>query len=242
MNNKIKLGYFSFSRLRDAAPYLEWHQLDHFPEQFAIPGLPWGQRFVAPPSCMAASAARDDDVGLADSLQLYFMEDDAARVLEEFLALGRELAGAGRMRTMESRLQAPLQLVNNYAAPRILISAEAVPYRPNHGAYVVVEHVDDVASVDDWLQAQHRDAVPELLDVPGVAGMWSFASTGAYGLPRTRQRASVVYLDDDPVAVAGRLDPFLARRWKGAPVHPMLAGPFRSLYPPPESWDVMSEP
>jgi hypothetical protein len=182
-----------------------------------------------------------DGLGDADSLQLYFMEENPARVLAEFLALGRELAGAGRMQYMDPRLQAPLQLVNTYAARRILISPEAVPYRPNHGAYLIVEHVDDVEHLDDWLQTQHRDAMPELLDVAGVAGVWSFASTGAYGIKRSRERASVVYLDDDPVAVAGRLDPLLARRWKGAPVHPMLAGPFRSLYPPPSSWDVMSE-
>ena len=125
--------------------YLEWHQLDHMPEQFAIPGLPWGQRFVSPPSCVAASAARDDDLGLADSLQLYFIEDPV-RVLPEFQALGRELAGAGRFLTsIESRLQAELQLVNTWASPRVLIGPEVVPYRPNHGAYVIVEHVDAVA-------------------------------------------------------------------------------------------------
>lgn len=241
MNNKIKLGYFSFSTLRDVARYLEWHQLDHMPEQFAIPGLPWGQRFVAPPSCVAASAARDDDVGRADSLQLYFMEEDPARVLAEFLALGRELAGAGRMRPMESRLQAPLQLVNTYASPRVQIGPEVVPYRPNRGAYVILEHVDDVERVDDWIQSQHRDAMPELLAVPGVVGVWSFASTGAYGIKRSRERASMVYLDDDPASVAARLDPLLAKRWEDAPVHPVLAGPFRSLYPPPASWDVLSE-
>ncbi len=241
MNNKINLGYFSFSTLRDTARYLEWHQLDHMPEQFAIPGLPWGQRFVAPPSYVAAGAARDDDVGRADSLQLYFMEEDPARVLAEFLALGRELAGAGRMLPMESRLQASLQLVNTYASPRVFISPEVVPYRPNHGAYVMLEHVDDVDAVDDWVRAQHRDAMPEVLAVPGVAGVWSFASTGAYGIKRSRERATMVYLDDDPVVVAGRLDPLLVKRWKGAPVHPVLAGPFRSLYPPPASWDVLSE-
>ena len=241
MNNKIKLGYFSFVRLLEPESYLEWHQLDHMPEQFAIPGLPWGQRFVAPPSCVAASAARDDDTGLADSLQLYFVEDPE-RVLPEFQALGRELAGAGRFLTsIESRLQASLQLVNTYASPRVLVGPEVVPYRPNHGAYVILEHVDDTAQVDDWVQAQHRDAIPELLTVPGVVGLWSFASAGAYGIKRSRERATMIYLDDDPVAVAERLDPHLARRWKGAPVHPVLAGPFRSLYPPPARWGIMSE-
>jgi hypothetical protein len=211
------------------------------PEQFAIPGLPWGQRFVAPPSCVAASAARDDDVGLADSLQLYFVEDPE-RVLPEFQALGRELAGAGRFLTsIESRLQASLQLVNAYASPRVLVGPEVVPYRPNHGAYVILEHVDDTVQVDDWVQAQHREAIPEFLAVPGVVGIWSFASAGAYGIKRSRERATMIYLDDDPVAVAERLDPHLARRWKGAPVHPVLAGPFRSLYPPPARWDIMSE-
>jgi hypothetical protein len=239
--NKIKLGYFSFVSLRDPAPYLEWHQTDHMPEQFAIAGLPWGQRFVAPRACRDASAVRGDGVGQSDSLQLYFMEDPE-RVLPEFQALGRELAGAGRFRTdIDSHLQAPLQLVNDYAAPRVLIRPEVVPYRPNHGAYVILEEVVYVATVDDWVQSQHRDSIPALLDVPGVVGLWSFASTGAYGIKRSRERASVIYLDDDPVAVAHRLGPHLERRWKEAPVRALLAGPFRSLRPPPPSWDVMSE-
>jgi hypothetical protein len=242
MNNKIKLGYFSFSTMLDPEPYLEWHQNDHMPEQFALPGLPWGARFVSPRSCVDASAAREEEgVGLADSLQLYFMEDPEP-LIPRFLALGRELAGAGRLRTelVEFRMQASLQLVNCYVAPRVHIGEEVVPYKPNHGAYVIVEHVDDVAVIDDWVTAQHR-AMPELMQVPGVIGLWSFASTGAYGVQRTRARASMIYLDDDPIAVAERLDSLLVRRWKGAPVHPMLAGPFRSLHPPPSRWNIMDD-
>ena len=83
--------------------------------------------------------------------------------------------------------------------------------------------------------------MPELMQVPGVIGLWSFVSTGAYGVKRTRERASMIYLDDDPIAVAERLDPLLVRRWKGAPVHPMLAGPFRSLHPPPSRWNIMDD-
>jgi hypothetical protein len=48
---------------------------------------------------------------------------------------------------------------------------------------------------------------------------------------------TVIYLDDDPIAVARSLVPHLERRWANAPVEPLLAGPFRSYFPPPPSWN-----
>ncbi len=36
------------------AEYLEWHMLDHLPEQYRLPGLRLGQRWVSTPACRQA--------------------------------------------------------------------------------------------------------------------------------------------------------------------------------------------
>ena len=43
------------------------------------------------------------------------------------------------------------------------------------------------------------------------------------------------FLDDDPVAVAGRLEPLLTDRWHTGEVHALLAAPFFSVVP--YAWD-----
>jgi len=235
--NRVKVGFFSLSELSDPEGYLEWHQLDHMPEQYRIAGLVFGQRFVVTPACRAASAVRVGDIGRSESLQLYLMEDPP-RVLPEFYALGRELAGLGRLRTdITAHVSAAFQLLGTYASPRALISPEAVPYRPNRGVYVLVEQVTDPGGLDDWTTREHRERVPAVLDVAGVVGLWTFASTGAWGIPASDLRIALFHVDEDPVAVAKALLPHLEQRWDGAPVRPLLAAPFASLFPPPASWD-----
>ena len=45
------LVFFSFAALDDPGPdhhrrYNEWHQLDHRPENLALPGVAWGDRWA----------------------------------------------------------------------------------------------------------------------------------------------------------------------------------------------------
>ena len=47
--NRVKVGFFSLTDHSDDGddrPYLEWHQLDHMPEQYQLPGLVAGQRWA----------------------------------------------------------------------------------------------------------------------------------------------------------------------------------------------------
>jgi hypothetical protein len=49
---KVQAAFLVLSEVfGSAAEYLEWHQLDHMPEQYRISGLAVGQRWVAPPDC-----------------------------------------------------------------------------------------------------------------------------------------------------------------------------------------------
>ena len=51
-------AFFSFTGINDPAKhrdYNEWHQLDHRPENLALPGVVWGERWVHSPDCAAVA-------------------------------------------------------------------------------------------------------------------------------------------------------------------------------------------
>ena len=69
------------------ADYLQWHTLDHRPEQYRLPGLRGSFRCVSTPACRAARAASHARYDATDHLMTYlFSELDA---LQGFSDLGR---------------------------------------------------------------------------------------------------------------------------------------------------------
>lgn len=243
---KVKLGFFSFTEVTDPAEhrsYNEWHMFDHMPEQYPLDGIVYGQRWVSTPACRAARAVSDAELGPVHYLTLYLLADPIERTLREFMELGRELHEAGRFHAhRRARLSGPLERVDTAVAPRVLISAEAVPYRPNRGVYVVVESepASDAAGTayTEWLDAEH---VPALLALPGVAGVWSFAGApevGRYRWTTPGTRITVVWLDDDPLGTVAALDAAdAARRARaGAVTATRFAGPFESITPWQWQW------
>lgn len=103
--------------------------------------------------------------------------------------------------------------------PRVLVSADAVPFRPQRGLHVRLSRFPDAhgAAAHDTFRWQDRVGIPDLLDVPGVAGAGTFA---LHGLQRHLSlrlsedgaepergslRIRLLYLDDDPVEVTGEI-------------------------------------
>jgi hypothetical protein len=238
--NKVKLGFFSFVEVTspDAhRSYNEWHQLDHMPEQFPLPGIAWGQRWVATPACQEARLAADPSLAPVHYMALYLMTEPVAETIRDFEDLGSRLAEQGRFHQQRrSHLFGGWHVTEAYAAPRVLISAEAVPFRPHRGVYVIVE--EPTGELDGWLQDLHRSWAPAVLEVPGVAGLWSFATTARHRNPAWqtgRTRITVLWLDEPPLSVA--LDAAVAERWAGgAPVRPLLAGPLETITPWEWTW------
>ncbi|HEY7917916.1 MAG TPA: hypothetical protein VIC86_13150 [Acidimicrobiales bacterium] len=238
--NRVKVGFFSLSHhspTGDDRPYLEWHQLDHMPEQYQLPGLILGQRWASTPACRAARAVEVGDWSQVEHVVCYLMGNPVDETIDEFLALGRHLAELGRFpRSLPSRYRGGLRLLEAHAAPRALVSAEVVPFRPHRGVYLIVEEPTDPAAQDGYLQRRHVELLPELVSVPGVAGAWSYATTPSIRRPMFtdgRFRMTVCYLDEDPATVAGSLAPVVARAWASAPSRVLLAAPFESLV----AWD-----
>lgn len=237
--NRVKVGFFSLTGRSDTGDdrsYLEWHTLDHMPEQYQLPGLVAGQRWGSTPACREARAAESGGWASVEHAVCYLMGNPVDKTIDEFLALGRHLAELGRFpHRMPSTYAGALRLLEAHAAPRVLVSAEVVPYRPHRGVYLIVEEPADRAdraAQNAYLTRRHTELLPGLVAVPGVAGAWSFATTPAIRRPSFTEgdyRMTVCYLDDEPPAVAERLGPMMDRLAADEPVRLLLAAPFESV-------------
>jgi hypothetical protein len=211
MPAKVDFAYFSFTEITDPAEhasYNEWHLLDHMPENLALPGIVWGQRWVAAPELEAIDAA--DPLDGVHYVTAYLMTEPAEQTLGEFMGLGQRLRSLGRFhRQRRAVLGGPFRLVKCYAAPRALVAPDAVPYRPHRGVLVTVADVVEPGRSDEvgrWLDDVH---LPDLVSVPGVAGAWWFQAMpdAASTLPTNPPSRSVqvCWLDGDPAEVAGEV-------------------------------------
>ena len=185
------------------ADYLAWHALDHLPEMYGLAAVRGAQRLVSTPACRAARAASIGPYDGVDHVMTYLLADRAG--LGPMGEHAAALAAAGRMPLRLPSVEvAAYDLAGTAAAPRVLVAPDVVPWRPALGVYLLIE----------------RGAAPagDLTGVPGVAGVW-------WSRGDDRQ-VTCCHLDDDPVAVAGRLRAALERRWDGGGPVPLLAAPF----------------
>jgi hypothetical protein len=200
------------------AQYLAWHALDHRPEQHRLRGLRHSFRLVSTPACRAARAAAQPPYDEVDHVMAYLFADRSA--LEPFQSLGKALGGAGRMPLRLPSVALEVYDRAGMAASRsVLVGADVVPWRPSTGAYLLIE--------------RGKASPASVCEVPGVAGVWWFRRPAAGPTPAAQ--LTCCFLDDDPVAVADRLHPWLAARRRGGSRAPLLAAPF--LTPVPYEWD-----
>jgi hypothetical protein len=238
---RVKVGIFS---LTPPAPpdgdgsYLRWHLLDHMPEQYQLPGVVLGQRWIADGDYPARRIAGSGPLMDLGNVVNYLVGDPVQTTLDDFMQLGRRLAEAGRFPERRPSLGLRmLALLDWSAAPHALVSPEVVPFRPHRGVLLIIEEPTDgvPASWLEWLRSEHH---PTLLETPGTAGAWMYGSTGSWKLPAAATGpdvyATVVYLDDDPLATTKVLTPLVEQRWATGAVRPLFAGPLRSMV----EWDA----
>ena len=208
------------------AQYLEWHALDHHPEQYGIDAIRLGQRWVSTPSCRAARAVAHERFDDTDHVMQYHFADPLEQGLEEFFALGAKLHAAGRMPLRLPAVElGGYELMDRCASERALIGAEVVPWRPARGAYYVIERGEE-----------HLD-LHALCDVPGVAGAWRYHGGNFHArLADTSDLVlTVLYLDDEVLGTASRIGDVLSEAWAASSTQPLLAAPFE--VPVPWAWD-----
>jgi hypothetical protein len=222
---KVAYGFFSFTEVTDPdahRAYNEWHQLDHLPEQFPLAGIVYGQRWVSTPACRASRAVSGPDLDPIHYVTCYLMAEPIEPTLEDFFALGAELHRLDRFfKPRRAHLTGPFRVDDTMAAPRVLVSAAAVPYRPHRGVYAIVGAPSGGAPAD------------AVLEVPGVAGVWTFTTNPALSSPRWTAGArgiTLAWLDDDPLTVAPRMAPLVSELRDVE-----FAGPFETITP--WEWD-----
>jgi hypothetical protein len=200
------------------AEYLQWHSLDHRPEQYRIAGLRHSLRLVSTPACRAARAFSDARYSAVDHVMTYFFA--AAAALDQFRALSEALAGERRPFRLPSVDSNYFRLAGKVAARSARAGADVIPWRPARGVYLLIER--GLASP------------ASLVEIPGVAGIWwhQGGKSPAPGFPDAGgMQLSYCFLDEDPVQVAERLRAPLEQRWRSGAAAPLLAAPFYTLVP-----------
>ncbi|MDG5483925.1 hypothetical protein [Mycolicibacterium gadium] len=205
------------------AEYLQWHTLDHRPEQHRLSAVRASMRLVSTPACRAARAAETKPYDAIDHVMTYFFRDPSG--MDGFLELARALIGGKRKLPLLPPVERGVYDVRSKsAAPRVKVGADVLPWWPVKGVYLVLERGDAPAD--------------SLRTVDGVAGIWSAATLDVEARLASApagQTVTYCFLDDDPLATAERLTPALMARWEGSAVEPLLAAPFYPVVP--HEWD-----
>lgn len=261
-------SFISLATVTDPARHRDhnaWHQLDHLPENLLLPGVLHGQRWVRTPAGAAASvqaAAPFDDF---QYLTLYWFRPPVEDSIDDWAALAERSFQWGRRPEVAWVARPFMEFfrpVKGYAAPRIDVSAQALPLRPNRGIYLAVSQVTvdatDRTEVEERFRWYDRIGLPDLVSRPGVAGAWSFVDDATLAPPSWTQReqqpdgpaegqangragttslrVTVAFLDDDPLDVAAGLaedNPLVPA--PDGPETLLFAGPLQTIEP--WAWD-----
>lgn len=245
-------AFFSFPRVDDPTrhrDYNAWHQLDHLPENLALPGVVHGQRWVRSPDCVAAGSAPDPLLGSAQYLAMYWFAEPADASIAAWRELGDTTLQQGRRPELGWTTRTALGMyrpVKGYVRPEPAISLDALPFRPNTGVYLSVSRIDEPhsAAAQDLFAFADTELIPAVLDLPGAVGAWTFRSIDVRGAdgpllrPPAALRITLCYLESDPVEFAATVR---AARADGALPSPpaaltgveteLLSGPLRTIQP-----------
>lgn len=225
----------------DDGSYLRWHLLDHMPEQYSLPGVLLGSRWTADAAYLKHTMTAASGYERLGGVVNYLFAEPIQQTYDAFMALGQELADAGRFPERRPSIATRLLALSTAdASPQARVSAGVVPFRPHRGVVLILEEpTGDLASWHESHERNHRSAV---LETPGVAGVWSYASTDAWTLQPSCVGSplltTVIYLDADPLATAAALRPGIEQRWSTGAVRPVYAGPLRTMI----RWDAWPEP
>jgi hypothetical protein len=204
------------------ADYLQWHSLDHRPEQYRVQGLRHSIRLVSTPACQAARTYSAPPYDSVAHVMTYYFTENAA--FDQFRVLSAALAGDRRPFRLPTINANYYTLAGKIAAPRAIAGADVIPWRAAQGIYLLVEK----GSVSP----------APLVNVPGVAGIWWHRggppiATGFSD--NTEMQITYCFIDDDLLLTAAKLGEALTQRWKTADMVPLLAAPFFTLVP--FDWD-----
>jgi hypothetical protein len=152
------LVHILLRRMTDPAQHRaenELFQLYHQPELRSLPEVAWVDRWVLAPDCAAQSAVTPDC--RFDYASISWLRPPAhagARACNEHFERATQL-GLHANAWAETALDAFMVPLHGYVRRQALLSAEALPFRPNTGAYLIVSrfhrhHDADAEDVFRW--------------------------------------------------------------------------------------------
>lgn len=215
-------AFFSFPSVTDAdhhADYNAWHQLDHRPENLALPGVLHGDRWVRTPDCVAASTLSDPRLATSQYVAMYWFAEPVSASVAAWKELGDTTLQQGRRPDLlwtTRPLMGLFRPIKGYLNPLVPISLNAMPFRPHRGVYVSVTGVAQPHSAAAQRLFHFHDTVriPSLVAMPGVIGGWTFISESSYQEPAGQKkteadwpslRITLLYLDREPVTYANEV-------------------------------------
>lgn len=252
-----ELAFFSFVDLADPGQhraYNEWHQLDHRPENLALPGVAWGDRWALTDACREQTIVGDERYAGVDYAAMYwfrFPVEESVRAWNELGAASFQWGRGPLIPGVTRRLLAFFRPVKGYVAPHALVGPDVLPLRPNRGLHLTLSRFAEPhgSGTHDQLAWHDRVRLPDLMHVDGVAGAWTFSferhqqhSAVATGTPDADApgslRIRLLYLDQDPLEVTARLrehEAALDEAGRGAPrpdaEQVLLSAPVRTIIP-----------
>jgi hypothetical protein len=214
---KPSLAFFSFAELTDSTKhheFNEYHQLDHRPENLALPGVIFGERWVRSPDCAHVIASPQSEFSGVQYMTMYWLREPVESSRLEWMDFGTQATHLGRRPDLAwatRPLVGAFVPIKGYVHRRVLISEDALPFRPNRGIFVTATQLSgDLPAVERLARWHDRVRIPDMLDCRGVAGAWTFVSESAYpgrhrGSAESTKpgiRIHVYFLDEDPLVFA----------------------------------------
>ena len=219
------LVFFSFVSIPGAGPeehrvYNKWHQLDHRPENLALPGVAWGDRWQRTAELREQSVASPEHAE-TDYVAMYWFREPVDQAVAAWDRLGADSFQWGRgplLPGVRRTLLAFFRPVKGYAAASALVSPEVIPYRPNRGLHLILTRYAEPfgAAAHEAFAWEDRVLIPQLLELDGVAGAWTFTfdhhqrhgslplATGSSDTPGSL-RIRLMYLDQEVGATVARI-------------------------------------
>jgi hypothetical protein len=244
-------AFFSCTEIPNPADhraYNEWHQLDHRPENLALPGVVGGERWVRTPACAAVGIA-DAELAALHYLNMYWFAPPAERAVQLWQELAERSFQWGRRADvhLSRRLwMGHVRALAGTVSPNVLLSADALAFRPNRGIVLCITRVAEprTAAAEGRYGWWQQEYVPAQVGRDGVVGAWTFASESNFAThadladaaPPSSTRIALFYVDDDPIEVFATFDPI------GDPSGvetTVFHGPLESILP--WQWDWFGE-
>lgn len=242
-----RLNFFSLISVPDREErraYNRWHQLDHLPENRALPGVIWGDRWALTEDCreLATGPLRH-----LDFMAMYWFADPVDTAIDDWTQLGEDSFQWGRgplIPGVQREMLAFFTPVMGYIDQQAIVSAHALPMRPHTGVHVSVTEYAEPHALDVHEAHRYQDAtvIPDLLTVDGVLGGWTFS----YSHPQRHaslpfeesaqmgagsMRIRLLYLEGDPLEASREIVQREAALGGPEAGKLLLSSPMRTIIP-----------